>query len=223
MSTLFIIIGIVYLWLWYAMNVLHSPALAMLVYYTILCPVGGAILWKPTLNENLIVSRLITSHKRPWVFTLRWGVFCAAGVWVLFALTTYGYIDVKIIREGLATNGINGSNFIYYSLALVIINPVAEEYLWRYGVFSFFQTRFTELFALIISSMVFAGYHVLVLWSFISPIWLILVFLGISAGGMIFGDIYLKTRRLHFPIIAHSLTNLSVTILIWIYIASSTP
>jgi len=85
----------------------------------------------------------------------------------------------------------------------VIVAPIAEETLFRAGLFRYLRTRIPRIAALLISSLVFAALHG-------NPV----AFGPLVALGILLAIAYERTGRIAVPIIAHGLFNLHTLVLL---------
>ncbi|MCX6645374.1 MAG: type II CAAX endopeptidase family protein [bacterium] len=221
-AILAVVIAAVYIWLGYAMIVLRNPLIAMFVYYPILCFGGGYIIRKST---NIETSKLFTFEKiqKPALVTFLLCVFATAVLWLCTLFFRPGMIDPSQLSSGLSSIGMTKQNYWIVGGFLVLVNPFAEEFLWRSAVLPFFMSGTKRNAAIIYSCILFAGYHPLVLSVMMSPLWLAMSFLLIFVGGIIFSNLYLRTRSLAYPIALHMLINLNFRLIGYLYTPSSTP
>jgi len=79
------------------------------------------------------------------------------------------------ISQYLNNTGLNGHTWPVFLAYFIIVNPPLEEYFWRHCLASPQKRP-------VLHDLLFAGYHLLVFYSLVAPVWLILVFLGLTAG-----------------------------------------
>jgi membrane protease YdiL (CAAX protease family) len=219
---LVVVVALVYAWLGYAMIILRNPLLAMLVYYPILCFGGGYLIKNFTKIDP---SKLFTFEKikKPGLVTFLLCVFATALLWTCTLLFRPGMIDPSQLSSGISSIGMTKQNYWIVGGFLVLVNPFAEEFLWRSAVLPFFLSGTKRNRAIIYASIIFAGYHPLVLSVMMSPLWLAMSFLLIFVGGIFFSNLYLRTRSLAYPIALHMLINLNFRLIGYLYTPSSTP
>ncbi len=80
--------------------------------------------------------------------------------------------DVSVF---LASIGLSKSTWPVFLIYFIIVNPLLEEYFWRYSLNSTLKRP-------VLHDLLFAGYHLLVFYNLVAPAWLFLVFLGLTAG-----------------------------------------
>ena len=71
--------------------------------------------------------------------------------------------------------------------------------------------------ALIVMSVLFAGYHPLVMMIMVPTSWLVLVFVMTFIGGLIFGEIFFRTKNIAWTIILHLVININLMLIGWQY------
>ena len=213
------LIVVTYVWLGYSMNVLHNPLLTMLVYYPVLCLGGGTLLHR--LHPEARDDREVILHPNPVTPTLLYSLLATAILWAGSLLIRPGWVEPDLISHGLEVCGMHREDYWLTAWAVMTVNPVFEEYLWRLGFFSFLYRRFSRNTAIHVSSLVFAGYHPVVVAQFFPITWLILVFLLVYLGGVAFASIFLRTRNIVYPIIIHMVVNLNLMLMGYIYAPSS--
>jgi len=138
-------------------------------------------------------------------------------LWAGVLLIRPGMIDPERITGALAAAGMNARSFWLTGLVVILINPFFEEYLWRYGVFQWLDSRYSRTVAIHISALLFAGYHPLVVAQFFPPVWLLLVFVLVYIGGIAFAFLYSRTLNLLHPIAFHLFINLNLIIIARLY------
>lgn len=142
-------------------------------------------------------------------------LFCWVGIGILLDYLLLGYLMVWLqpllgggsVEDIISPELLRGErmDFISEMWQCCILAPVFEEVLFRGILFSALRRRVPVLFAVVLSSLVFAGLHFYSLSGFVS------VFLG----GCIFAWVYHKTESLWAPILIHAITNALIVIGIW--------
>lgn len=122
--------------------------------------------------------------------------------------------DLKSILEpvGLTNKKIFFVAIIYW----IFVNSVLEEYLFRW----FLTTKLEQLIGgywlpIIISALIFTIHHTIALSYFISPLGNFLCSLGLFIGGIIFSWLYMTTRSIWIPWLAHAMCDLAVFSIAW--------
>lgn len=219
-----IAIGIIvctYIWLGYSMIVLRNPMLTMIVYYLAFCLGCGLLIRKFTERDKVYCSR--NQFKSPVLFTFTLCLIAAVILWLCTLLFRPGIIDPAFITDGLDSIGMTRDSYWIPAGFLAIVNPFAEEFLWRASVFRFFSSKMKISGAVIISSLIFAGYHPLVISMIFPPVWLALAFVITFIGGIFLAHLYMRTRSIAYPIALHLVINVNLMLMGYNYSLSSTP
>lgn len=107
-----------------------------------------------------------------------------------------------------SVNEILSQSPILYSIIIVIIGPMLEEYIFRFLPSKFIKN---QLLYVLISSIIFAGMHVI---NDPNPFYYIWYYLPLS---LYFGYRYYKTENLFVTISMHSFNNLIATLALLIF------
>ncbi len=221
-SILILFAVITYLWLGYAMIVCRSPMLAMLVYYPVFC-LGGGLILRRSISGVEGKSIDVKRHDNPVLLTFLVSILATAVLWACTLLFRPGMIDPEIIGDGLDSIGMQADKFWIAAGFLALVNPFAEEFLWRGSVFEVLLKSGSRTRAVILSSILFAGYHPLVISMIFPGVWLIAVFIITFIGGMFLSELFLRTGKLQYPIALHIVININLMIMGYLYAPSSTP
>ncbi len=216
-----IVIIATYLWLAFAMMVLNSPIIAMIIYHPVFCLGGGLLIRRSTGKTSGFFSE--PSLKRPALTTLALGVVLAAAVWSCNLLIEPGLVDPEIVSDGLRILGMHREHFWLAAGLLVIVNPFGEEFLWRGSVLRFLASRMSRSSAVQVSAVFFAGYHPMLVSMVFPKLWLVAVLVICYLGGLILANLYIRTRNLLYPIAVHMAVNIALMFMGYLYAPSSTP
>ena len=214
------LIALSYFWLWYSMNVLHNPLLDMLVYYPVFCFAFGTYLGKRRPRKAPEYSFKLELRRKPVILTVILSLAASIVLWGGLVVSLRGLLDPSKISEGLASCGMDRANFWLIGWVVAVINPIFEEYLWRFSVFPFLERRFSRRIALHVSSLLFAGYHPIVVGQFFPFAWLIVVFVMVYIAGIIFATLLTRTRNLVYPIMLHLWINLNFMLMTYLFAPS---
>jgi membrane protease YdiL (CAAX protease family) len=217
-----LLVAITYAWLAYSMIILREPMITMLIYHPILCLGGGLLLRKsiPDIGAQFLQIKKIN---QPVFLTFVFALLASGILWACNLLIRPGLIDPGLLSDGLESIGMAKENYWLTAGYLAIVNPFAEEFLWRSAVFPFFLAKTSRIPAVLFMSLIFAGYHPVVLSMIFPPAWLILVFVVTFVGGVFFAYLYMRTRSLWYPIVMHLVVNINLMFIGYIYSPSSTP
>jgi membrane protease YdiL (CAAX protease family) len=124
-------------------------------------------------------------------------LLCALS-WALF-LQWFGYEPERQLLVEQFSRLLGEGN--YPELALmafnaVVLAPLWEELIFRGLFFGLLKSRWGTLAALVVTSLVFAGYH-----------FSLTAFLPLFCVGMALGYVYSRTRSIYFPILVHAIFN----------------
>jgi len=207
-----IIVAGAYAWLGVSMNIFNSPLMAVLGYYPVFCVGGAWVLYEIYSKREPVESGRFSLHPKPVVLTLLLSVIALFVVIGRLFFIRPGMIDPEAISEGMTATGINRTLYLTIGLVVAIINPFFEERLWRYGVFQFLRRHLADWPAIIVSSLLFAGYHPLVVAQYFPTAWLTFAFFLVFIGGLFFAWLYMKTGKLIYPIALHGFVNVAMLI-----------
>jgi len=176
----------------------------MVVYHIALCG-GGWLLLRP---------------RRPLRFNITQGGIAAVTLISAFALMWLAMEYVfpllppqalpDVTTRPLDALGLDARSYLPIALYFGLMNPLAEEALWRGRILPILvDTR--RAAPNLLHATVFAGFHVMPLVLMFSALWLpaIVVFIG----GFVFGLVALRTRGLLIPWALH--TGVNAYLLIW--------
>ena len=135
-------------------------------------------------------------------------------VWVEFLKNT-PLSDVSFIKRSLEYLGASSANksissFMITLVVAGVLGPVTEELIYRGVIFGFLEKKVNSVYALIMSSLLFGIVHL----SFVQSVYATVM-------GLIAGIVYMKTRKLIWPVIIHITINTLATYeltsnLIWV-------
>ncbi len=214
--TALVFVLLAYFWLGYSMLVLRSPMAAMIVYYPVICFGGGILLRRLMARSDPEFFKARRSGSALGA-TIIFSVIATAGLWASTLLFRPGLIDPGLITSGLESLGMDRQRFWLSAGFLAAVNPFAEEFLWRGSVYACFLARTNRWIAVTLSSLLFAGYHPMVVSMIFSPAWLTVVFAVAFAAGIVFARLYDDTRNLAYPIALHVVINLNLMIIGYLY------
>jgi membrane protease YdiL (CAAX protease family) len=181
--------------------VFHNAWLAILSYH-------AAILTILLLSKTKIVFKSGQNHNRKILFTAAL-TGSSAGIilyflWPLFSVSG----DFQNYIRSIGLFGWTWPVFIvYYSL----VNPLMEEWYWR-GYLGSADIR------LIPGDLLFAGYHLIVLAGQVKIGWLIVIFIGLTAGAWCWRQTNRLDQSLLPSVLSHMTADIGIILVIW-YIA----
>lgn len=183
---------------------LKSALLTMVVYHIALCG-GGWLLLRP---RRLLRFNVAQSGVAAFVLIGGFALTWLAMEYALPLLPPHTLPDVT--TRPLNALGLNARSYLSIALYFGLMNPLAEEALWRGRILPILVDARSAMPNLL-HAIVFAGFHVMPLTLMFSALWLpaIVVFIG----GFAFGLVALRTRGLLIPWALH--TGISAYLLIW--------
>ncbi|MFH1676007.1 MAG: type II CAAX endopeptidase family protein [bacterium] len=220
LGILVVFVVLIYAWLGYSMIVLRNPFLAMVFYYPVLCFLGGFILRKFLERHGSSDTQKNGGLDDSFTSALSLAIFTTGGLWICMLVFRYGLIPSEVVSKGLQSIGLKGGSFWRAGLMIIFLNPLFEEYFWRSGVFSILKARYSEKIALHVSSLLFAGYHPLVVSTFFPLIWLPAIFVIVYLGGLMFASLFLRSGKLIHPVILHTVINFNIIFMGWVLVAN---
>ena len=122
--------------------------------------------------------------------------------------------DLTAILEPVGLT--NPVTFFWAVMFWIFVNSVLEEYLFRW----FILTKLEQVIGgfwlpIIVSALIFTLHHTIALSLFISPLGNFLCSLGLFIGGIVFSWLYLTSRSVWIPWLAHALCDVAVFTIAW--------
>ncbi len=207
-----LLVFLVYGWMLYSIAAFGNPALTMVVYHFVLCFGGGLILQRLT-GVSHDAEQEEKNFGNSWLIT---GVLMIISVLAILRAVSFvrpGLISPDIFTSGIAGLGLTQTNYLMIAIYFVIVNPLAEEYLWRTSLFPYLSLRYGRPISIVVTSLLFAGYHLIVTAGIFTSGWLLLPFVFTFVGGIIFSYLYLRTRSLFSSVLLHSAINLTLIVI----------
>lgn len=184
---------------WAGLYLGHSAPLAFL-YYHALCFGGAYVLRSPGLPA---AERLYPLDRRLLI-----GAVIGAN---LIALSLYASVGTALLDSPrvlglLSAQGLPPASYAWLFPYFAVVNPLAEEFFWRGGVYATLRHLFRSWWwPAVITSILFGAWHWLVIRLFVAP-WLALTAtVCIMVVGFLLTLVYERTRRLAYAIILHAL------------------
>ncbi len=133
---------------------------------------------------------------------------CAAIFFLAQVFLEFIRPEAENIYRTLSVLGLT-ENFLLYSVGIIVLNSLVEEFFWRYSIYGGLKSYFSMPVAAIVSSVGFAGSHMLYFIGLFDSL-AIIVFLTVVS--FIFGCywvwLYERTRSVPHVWINHMLVNL---------------
>jgi membrane protease YdiL (CAAX protease family) len=123
------------------------------------------------------------------------------------------------IGEALSVLGLT-QNFLLYSALIIIFNSLLEELFWRYAIFGGLRQMLSLKWAMIISSLGFAGMHLMYYTGLFDSLSIILLLTTITfCFGMFWAWLYQKTKSIPHVWVNHMLVNVPLFYIEYLIIA----
>ena len=106
--------------------------------------------------------------------------------------------------------GITKDNFIYVSLYISLMNSFLEEFFFRGFGFIIMKKYTSRIFAYLFSPILFAIYHVGMTSGMFDAVLLMLILLGLVAGGLIFNYLNEKNGNIYSSWFTHMFANFAI-------------
>ena len=183
---------------WWGLYRGHSAPLAFVLYHGV-CLVGGLVLRSPGLPPT---ERLYPLRRRHLLSAV---VAANVFILVLYLLVGAALLDKPTVLGLLASRGLPPQSYIWLFPYFALVNPLAEEFFWRGGVYATLRHLFRSwLPPALISSIQFGSWHWLVVRQFVAPPIALATTAVIAGIGFILTVVYERTRRLGYGIILHA-------------------
>jgi len=194
-------------------NYLYTSVFKVIVF--ILCPIIYFKFSKEGTFKDLL-SLFSMEDKRNIKLSFVLGLSVFALIVAVF-LIMEPLIDRTMVDYALVEVGITPGNAIFVVAYIVIINAALEQLFFRGFIFmSLYRMNFKH-YAHIYSSILFAVYHIPVLYNALAPEMLILCTIGLVAAGLIFNALTVKFKSISGSLIVHISANLALNLMIGIY------
>jgi membrane protease YdiL (CAAX protease family) len=184
---------------WIGLYANRSAPLAFLLYH-LLCFGGGFLLRSP----GLPATERIYAPRRGHLF----GVVLGANALtlLLYLLVGAALLDRPHILGFLSARGLGPASYLWLFPYFALVNPLAEEFFWRGGVYATFRHLFASpLAAALVAAAVFGAWHWMVFRLFVAPVVALIATGGVVLVGLALTLVYERTRRLAYAVALHAL------------------
>lgn len=106
--------------------------------------------------------------------------------------------------------GVDKNNFVWVALYISFVNSLLEEFFFRGFAFLKLQQFISRKYAYIISSFMFAIYHVAIMKGWFSIILFVLAILALMIGGCIFNYLDERNRNIYNSWMVHAFANFAI-------------
>jgi len=105
------------------------------------------------------------------------------------------------------------ARFLVFTAFLAVVHSLLEEYYWRWFVFGKLRDYMPSWGAILLSSVAFMAYHVVLLFPFFAGKFLTLVMplsLGIAVGGAVWAWLYERIGSIYAPWLSHLIIDVAI-------------
>lgn len=184
--------------LWFTM---FSPWTSPHLNFWVAMSCAAIVLWILSLSWGKGLKRVFTINAQDILLgvssaALLWGIFYV-GEWLSSMIFDFARPQVDAIY-GMK----EGNNYLYLSLALLLIIGPAEEIFWRGYIQQFFEEKYNRWWGWAITSLIYALVHI---WSFN-----FMLIMAALVCGLFWGLIYCFRKNLFTVILSHALWDVAV-------------
>ncbi|MFA6661485.1 MAG: type II CAAX endopeptidase family protein [Bacilli bacterium] len=169
----------------------------------LLIPVIYSILKKQSIKQYLFTS------KKVLLLSLLTGIIIYSFI-VIGYLLFNKYFDFSAVADGLSDIGITKKNFIFVFLYIPLINAFVEEFFFRGFLMNEKITNTPGIFAMILSALFFALYHIFIMNKMINPLLFFVTIAILFCIGYLFNWISKKYHSILPTYIIHMFANLAI-------------
>ena len=142
------------------------------------------------------------------------GLLLGAGIYALIFggyFAVRGLVDFGAVTGSLASGmGITADNFLYVAVYISLLNSFLEEFFFRAFGFMTLRRHCSGAAAWLFSPVLFAVYHTGMLWGMFHPAMIVLLMLGLVAGGLIFNALCARFESVYPAWFAHMAANFAI-------------
>ncbi len=164
-------------------------------------------------ERSMTLVRHPESSKTGWLYALLLGIFSFVVVLGAYYLLR-PFIDFQHIVADLQNRlKVSRINYLLIGAYVIFFNSFIEEVFFRGFVFARLYQNGLRLRAYLLSSILFALYHVSIFRTWFTWPMMALALTGLAVGGMIFCWLNHRTLKIHYSWIAHIFSDIAI---IWI-------
>ena len=146
----------------------------------------------------------------------------------VFAVILGGYytlgqlFDLTAITGALTENvGVTGENFLFVAIYISLVNSLLEEFFFRGFLFLGLLDGAPRWLAYSFSAILFALYHIAMMFGWGSPVLILLILAALFAGGLIFNLLNEKSHSIYPSWLVHLCANLAINTIGFILFAAA--
>lgn len=160
---------------------------------------GIKIFKKHTIIDKKIVLRLLIT-----------GIVIYLSIMIAYYILNK-FLDFSSIINSLSMDqNVSGKDFIFVALYISFCNSLLEEFLFRYFSFIKLSEFLSKKWSYVISSILFAIYHISMVGSSFPLSLILLMIFGLSIGGFIFDYVDDKDKNISNSWIIHMFADFSI-------------
>ncbi len=163
-------------------------------------------------KENNFKTLFIFDRKQlKFLFYLGIGVFTLiVGAYFLLG----SFFDLSNITKALESDiGVSKENFVFVACYIAIVNSFLEELFFRGFAFLELKKVTKGNFAMIISALFFALYHIAMMINWMNIGLLVLLTISLFVGGIIFNKLNERYNNIYASWIVHMFANLAINLI----------
>lgn len=169
--------------------------------------------WTERNERSMILVRHPESSKTGWLYAILLGIFSFGAVLGAYYLLR-PFIDFQHIVADLQNRlKVSRINYLLIGAYVILFNSFIEEVFFRGFVFARLYRNGQRVRAYLLSSILFALYHVSIFKTWFTWPMMVLALTGLMVGGMIFCWLNRRTLKIHYSWIAHIFADIAI---IWI-------
>ncbi len=162
------------------------------------------------INKDSSIKSLFVFEKRQIKFLLMLGLI----IFTIIVGTYFflgSYFDLSNITKALESDiGVNKNNFIFVAMYIAIVNSFLEEFFFRGFAYLQLSKVSKNSFAMVVSSLFFAFYHIAMMINWFNVWLLLLITASLFIGGVIFNYINKKYNNIYASWVVHMFANIGI-------------
>jgi len=188
-----------YLAIWAGLFLFKNAWLTLLGFH------AAILLALAVARPSLPINILFKSKSTRWVL-ISVLIGSTSGIGLYFLWDVFGVAPNLPAR--LESIGLNSASWFVFIAYFSLINPFIEEYFWRGALGS-------DSKKLSLGDVIFAGYHVLVLWGRVHPLSILFAVIILTSAGWIWRQISREDGGLLAAVLGHAVADFSILMVIY--------
>jgi len=155
-------------------------------------------------------------HGRGMGMAVVTGMVIFVGIAGAYWLIGRHWIDAEAMRETATRAGLGSpAAYLIGAIYWCTLNSLAEEYVWRWFVFTRFKAIVGAWPAVVLSGLAFTLHHIIALAAYFDWRVTVLASLGVFIGGATWSWLYLRYRNIYAAYVSHVFADLIIFYLGW--------